>query len=81
MVYPSGEVETVGGDGLVVEAVGEGSGWFIRPGKLKPNPEEFLGQNFEGSGWFIRPGKLKRGAAGWHARTDRVPDRLSVRGS
>ncbi len=34
MVYPSGEVETCGLNDLV-RTINQGSGWFIRPGKLK----------------------------------------------
>ncbi len=34
MVYPSGEVETT--DSRAMRSMGQRSGWFIHPGKLKP---------------------------------------------
>ncbi len=81
MVYPSGEVETwpdrLAGPGQL------GSGWFIHPGKLKPDLEALLGEAEVSSGWFIHPGKLKRGW-GWSTGDrigSRVPDGLSIRGS
>ena len=81
MVTPSGEVETLTASWSSSSATG--SGWLLRPGKLKLHRGLCRQrQPAKGSGWLLRPGKLKLDADAAVANGKPVvPDGYSVRGS